>query len=174
MEHRGDRRQSNASHRGSKAPSRSTESSRTEGRTFWQASLGPRVNASTGWRRKESDADLSSTDGSSMVMASDRCSYLWSGVPRRGIRSSFAYETALKMMKPYLLAYIISGAAGANSSLWPEKAQLNATMQTAWTEVIARLRREYRGNDYRHLEEIPPPNEARKVYGNRLFVCTFH
>ena len=75
---------------------------------------------------------------------------LWAEVTKQ-VNKAFliAHGIALKMMKLYLLAYIISDAAGIDSSLWPEKKTwLNTTMKTAWTEVITCLQKNKINEDH--------------------------
>ena len=130
----------------------------------------PRVRRSTGLEKKSDREDfhfgydVNSADRGSMTMTDREC--LWAGVTRReNGASSTAHGIALKMMKPYLLAYIISGAAGVGSSLWPEKEKtwLSTTMKTAWTEVTTRLQKDKVNKGYRWAD-VPTPYEARKVY----------
>ena len=76
------------------------------------------------------------------------------------VRDTSNSESAMRVMKSYLIAYIISGAASVDSSMWPEKGKMwfSQTMQTVWTDMAARLRAT--GGKSSHVEDVPTPTEA--------------
>ena len=80
------------------------------------------------------------------------------------------HTVKIKMTKSYLLAYIISGNAGPESDLWPERSPmfLTSAMRTAWTNVTA-----LRNGEVGTLPKEPTEYKARRVYVNPVVGLTF-
>lgn len=107
----------------------------------------PRVSELTSLGRKavcenyHFEQKVSSQDKKLIAMMEDHGNWFWVETPRWDNKTfSAAHKAMIKMMKLYLLAYIISGAAGTGSNIWPEriKTWLSDKMQIMWTEIASR------------------------------------
>lgn len=70
--------------------------------------------------------------------------YMWAGTSRGGKKKSTpTHQQVVRVMKPYFLAYLFSGAGGSGSSIWPEQrpAWLSGEMKKAWTNITDKLKR---------------------------------
>lgn len=89
---------------------------------------------------------------------------LWSGQPRRTtFKPSAAPQKLFTETRIYLLAMVLSGAAGSEGSVWPEQnpSWLSDQMKRAWITMANRM--ESKEVEDHHVTAEPTPEDARKV-----------
>jgi hypothetical protein len=96
--------------------------------------------------------------------------YLWNeSYKRNAYKLTFVHENVMRIMKSYLLTYIINDAIEKHFTAWLKrrKTWLNFTMKTAWCEIKNRLKRKHdvANNDVTnksHMHEIRKINRKSK------------
>ncbi len=108
--------------------------------------------------------------------------YLWNeSYKRNAYKSTFVHENVMRIMKSYLLTYIVNDAIKKHSTEWSKrrKTWLSFTMKTAWCEMKNRLKKKHdvANNDVTsksHMHEIKKINRKSKFLMWLIDVSQFY